>query len=50
MVNDETVEEYIIAVFTWKEKDGVISIYFNGKLNVTGVIVDGYLVIEDSYR
>ncbi len=50
IVNDETVEEYIIAVFTWKEKDGVISIYFNGKLNVTGVIVDGYLVIEDSYR
>lgn len=50
IVNNETVEEYIIAVFTWKENDGVISIYFNGKLNVTGVIVDGYLVIEDSYR
>lgn len=50
IVNDEVKEENVIAVFTWKEKDGIISIYSNGMLNIKGVIVDGYLVIDDSHK
>ena len=40
------VEEAIVTVFDWAEKDGVITLYENGIPQSSGRIVDGYFVFD----
>lgn len=39
-------EEYLADVYTWEENNGVVTLYFNGRYAASGVLVDGYLVID----
>jgi len=45
---DDNVEaEYLVEVFAWEEKNGVIRIYSGDDQVTKGIIVDGYLIIND---
>jgi len=40
------LEEYLVDVYAWKENNGVVTLYYNDSLVASGVLVDGYLVLD----
>ena len=49
IAEDSSEAEYVVEVYEWAEKNGVVTLYSNGQLADSGKIVAGSLVPDENW-